>query len=426
MRDAKRVSRALGPGAWEQGSWVWNLVFYLLLGASTVAAALGRSSTGELLEVLGLSLLLALWHWRLRAAVPLGADRPGPALLYLTVLVGLWFALAVINSAYLLMLFILYPLVFSRLRLRLAIPLALLLNVLTIGLNVVRSSSPLAEDWAPIGWGVLSAGLGIILAVWITRIVEQSAERRHLIDELQATREELAAAEREAGRLAERGRLARDIHDTLAQGFISIVLLLEAVEEALPPGAAGARARRHLEQALRTARENLDEARRLVWELRPEPLSDTPLGEALQRIARQLGEETGMAASATVTGTPRPVPADTEVALLRIAQEALANVRKHSGARRVALTLSYIEDEVALDVRDDGRGFDSGAVCAHPGGGFGLPAMRERVRELGGAFALETTPGGGTSVAVSVPLPAGQAPAAQTPSAPARVAEEVP
>jgi len=279
------------------------------------------------------------------------------------------------------------------------VPLAL--NALTVLREVLDSGRPLTEDWSPVGWGILSATLGIGFAVWVTRIIHQSVERRQLIEQLQTTRQELAEAEREAGRLAERGRLAREIHDTLAQGLISIVLLLEATEDALPP--ASATARRHLEQALRTARENLGEARRLVWELRPESLATASLGEALQRQVQRLGEETGIAASATVTGRPRQLPADTEVALLRIAQEALANVRKHSGASRVALTLSYMEDETVLDVRDDGVGFDPRECRARAGGGYGLRVMNERVHELGGQLTVETSPGKGTTVAVSLP-----------------------
>jgi signal transduction histidine kinase len=278
---------------------------------------------------------------------------------------------------------------------------ALLLNALTVLHEVLDSGKSLRQDWSPVGGGLLSATLGIGFAVWITRIIHQSAERRRLIEQLQATRQELAVAEREAGRLAERGRLSREIHDTVAQGLISIVLLLEATEDALPAGSS--KARRHLGQALRTARENLGEARHLVWELRPESLTTAPLGEALRRLAQRLGEETGISATATVTGRPGKLPADTEVALLRIAQEALANVRKHSAASRVALTLSYMEDETVLDVRDDGTGFDPESACTSAGGGYGLRVMNERVRELGGQLTIETSPGKGTTIAVSLP-----------------------
>jgi signal transduction histidine kinase len=417
--DARASSKALAPGAWEEGAWLWHAAFYGLLAISTVSALLAGGLHGRREAALvGLALALGAWYSLLALPFHMGDDRLPLSLVFLGGTIGLWYGLLTLHPAFYLLLFILYPLVFSRLRLGVAIPVALALNALTVLREVLDSGRPLTEDWSPVGWGILSATLGIGFAVWITRIIHQSVERRQLIEQLQTTRQELAEAEREAGRLAERGRLAREIHDTLAQGLISIVLLLEATEDALPP--ASATARRHLEQALRTARENLGEARRLVWELRPESLATASLGEALQRQVQRLGEETGIAASATVTGRPRQLPADTEVALLRIAQEALANVRKHSGASRMALTLSYMEDETVLDVRDDGVGFDPRECRARAGGGYGLRVMNERVHELGGQLTVETSPGKGTTVAVSLPeageVPAGPATEATAPA----------
>ena len=161
---------------------------------------------------------------------------------------------------------------------------------------------------------------------------------------------------RQIGALEERQRLAREIHDTLAQGFASIVMHLEAAEQALP--AQPETALDHLDGARRTAREGLAEARRVVWALRPEILEGTSLPEAIERIAQRWSEESGVAVSTDVTGTPRPLPTHTEATLIRAAQEALANVRKHARAQAVAITLSFMEDVVALDVRDDGMGFD--------------------------------------------------------------------
>lgn len=417
--DARASSRALAPGAWEEGAWLWHAVFYGLLAISTVSALLTGGLDGRREAALvGLALALGAWYSLLALPSHMGEDRLPLSLAFLGGMIGLWYGLLTLHPAFYLLLFILYPLIFGRLRLGLAIPVALALNALTVLREVLDSGRPLTENWSPVGWGILSATLGIGFAVWITRIIHQSVERRQLIEQLQTTRQELAEAEREAGRLAERGRLAREIHDTLAQGLISIVLLLEATEDALPP--ASATARRHLEQALRTARENLGESRRLVWELRPESLATASLGEALQRQVQRLGEETGIGASATVTGRPRQLPADTEVALLRIAQEALANVRKHSGASRMALTLSYMEDETVLDVRDDGVGFDPRECRARAGGGYGLRVMNERVHELGGQLTVETSPGKGTTVAVSLPeageVPAGPATGATAPA----------
>ncbi len=417
--DARASSRALAPGAWEEGAWLWHAAFYGLLAVSTVSALLaGGLAVRREAALVGLALALGAWYSLLALPSHMGDDRLPLSLVFLGGTIGLWYGLLTLHPAFYLLLFILYPLIFGRLRLGMAIPVALALNALTVLRELLDSGKSLTEDWSPVGWGILSATLGVGFAVWITRIIHQSVERRQLIEQLQTTRQELAEAEREAGRLAERGRLAREIHDTLAQGLISIVLLLEATEDALPP--ASATARRHLEQALRTARENLGEARRLVWELRPESLATASLGEALQRQVQRLGEETGIAGSATVTGRPRQLPADTEVALLRIAQETLANVRKHSGASRMTLTLSYMEDETVLDVRDDGVGFDPRQCRAGAGGGYGLRVMNERVHELGGRLTVETSPGKGTTVAVSLPeageVPAGPATPAAAPA----------
>ena len=220
--------------------------------------------------------------------------------------------------------------------------------------------------------------------------------------------EEARRAGRQAGVLRERQRLAHEIHDTLAQGFTSIVMNLEAVEETEPP--ASETARRHLEGARRAARESLAEARRLVWALRPESLDRRSLPEALRSLSERWSEETGVTARASVTGTPRMLSPEAEVAILRVAQEALGNVRKHAGAQKAALTLSYMDDLVVLDVLDDGSGFDPAApraaVGAQDSGGFGLRSMRERVEGLGGRFLIDSSPGGGTSLTVE--LPAGE------------------
>ncbi|HZA84746.1 MAG TPA: sensor histidine kinase, partial [Actinomycetes bacterium] len=238
---------------------------------------------------------------------------------------------------------------------------------------------------------------------YMATVVRQSRERQQLIEQLQATRAELASAERQAGTLAERQRLARDLHDTLTQGFASVVLLLEAAEESLVTGRP---VDRHIEQALRSARDNLAESRRVVWALRPRPLAEQPLPQALGELTGRLAEETGLQAETVVTGTARPLPAEVEEALLRIVQEALANVRKHAAASRVTVTLSYLDDAVTLDVHDDGVGFDQAARVA-AAGGLGLAAMGERVGALGGSMMIETAPGDGTTIAVEVPASAG-------------------
>jgi signal transduction histidine kinase len=182
---------------------------------------------------------------------------------------------------------------------------------------------------------------------------------------------------------------------------------LEAAEGAMPPSID--RARHHLDQARLTARESLTEARRLVWALRPEALENASLPEALERLVERWRGESSIVASVATTGTPCPLPSEIEATLFRVAQEALSNVRKHApGANRVALTLSYMGDTVALDARDDGGGFDPDREAERKrdqnSGGFGLKGMRERVESVGGTLSVESVIGEGTTLAVKLPM----------------------
>jgi signal transduction histidine kinase len=242
---------------------------------------------------------------------------------------------------------------------------------------------------------------------------EQNERRKQLVAELrEANRklettlaenaglhEQLLAQAREAGISDERQRMAREIHDTLAQGLTGIVTQLQAAEQAAQAADRG----RHLSAAIRLARDSLTEARRSVHELRPQPLEAARLGEALAEVAERWSALHGVPARVTTTGEPRPLPPDVEVTLLRTAQEALANVAKHAGATRVGLTLSFMDDDVALDVRDDGTGFDPAGLRASADGGFGLTAMRQRVEGLAGTLEIESERGAGTAISACLP-----------------------
>lgn len=344
---------------------------------------------------LALVAALGAWYaWWLIAR----PHTPGRNLVYLVGVVGLWLALIALHPVFLwLGLGVLAPFCLHDLRHGAAVVL-----VLAAGWGWQLASEPAGVPWPAVAALSVFAAGALLSVAYMGAIVRQSRERQRLLEQLQATRAELAAAERQAGTLAERQRLARDLHDTLTQGFASVVLLLEAAEESL---ARGRPVDRHIQQALRSARDNLAESRRVVWALRPRPLAEQPLPQALEGLTGQLAEETGMRAEAMVTGTVRPLGAEVEEALLRVAQEALANVRKHAAASRVTLTLSYLDDVAMLDVADDGVGFDQ-AAAATGAPGFGLAAMRERVDALGGRFVVESGPGEGTTIAVEVPTPA--------------------
>lgn len=258
---------------------------------------------------------------------------------------------------------------------------------------------------------VLGPLLGALVAIGTgaayLRVLRESEDRRRLVeqlvaaqDDLVAVHDELAATQREAGVAAERTRIARDIHDTLAQGLSSIVLLSRAA--AADPASREAL----LGQIEATAVDNLDEARRVVAALTPSALEQAPLPAAIGRLLERLGAQSGIRTVLHVDGDVRTIPTTVEVALLRVAQSALANVRLHSGASRVVVTISYADTSVSLDVVDDGRGFTESRLMSAPlgGTGFGLRAMRSRLTELGGRLDVESAPGDGTAIAATVPL----------------------
>jgi signal transduction histidine kinase len=253
---------------------------------------------------------------------------------------------------------------------------------------------------------------GLVWLLWereqqLTRQRKSVAELSEVNRRLEATiaeneglHRQLLIQAREAGVLDERRRMAREIHDTLAQGLTGIVTQLQAAEQAAsrtPGDQPGWR--RHMGAATRLARESLAEARRSVDALRPQPLEGCRLSEALAGVAERWSAMNGIPAQVTTTGAARPVDPEAEFALLRAAQEALANVARHAHATRVGLTVSYMENEVALDVRDDGVGFDPGL----PEHGFGLVAMRQRIAALSGTLQVESEPGGGTAISACVP-----------------------
>jgi signal transduction histidine kinase len=213
---------------------------------------------------------------------------------------------------------------------------------------------------------------------------------------------QLIAQAREAGVAEERRRMAREIHDTLAQGLTGIVTQLQAAEQAAgrPPGDP-AGWRRHVAAATQLARDSLSEARRSVDALRPEPLERCRLSEALADVAKRWAALNGIPVQVQTTGTARPIQPEIEFALLRAAQEALANVARHAHATRVGLTVSYMENEVALDVRDDGIGFDPTTLPDN--GSFGLIAMRQRIADLSGTVEVESEPDGGTAISTCIP-----------------------
>jgi signal transduction histidine kinase/sugar lactone lactonase YvrE len=203
--------------------------------------------------------------------------------------------------------------------------------------------------------------------------------------------------------LEERARLAREIHDTLAQGFVGISSQLDAVAMCLPDETSSAR--KYLDMARRMARHSLTEARRAVMDLRAAALEGQDLAAALESGTRMWTAGSGVELNVDVSGDRPALPQEVEQHLLRIAQEAVTNVLKHAGASRIVIKLHTEARKLYLRIVDNGRGFDQQGVFSSLGGHFGLIGMRERAERLGGELRLASQPGGGTEVEVTVPLP---------------------
>jgi two-component system NarL family sensor kinase len=203
------------------------------------------------------------------------------------------------------------------------------------------------------------------------------------------------------GAAQERNRIAREIHDTLAQGLTAITLQLETADALLESQPQVQRAHHAVQQALDLARANLDEARRSVMDLRAAPLEDRTLIDALTAMLDLCRERDGINVSLEVSGDSRTLPARIEMALYRMAQEALTNVARHAKAKNVSVDLTYMPDEIRLTIQDNGIGFDPDQI---PKGRYGLIGLNERAHLLNGALEICSAPGEGTNISVTLPL----------------------
>ncbi|MER8182718.1 sensor histidine kinase [Kitasatospora sp. NPDC094015] len=382
---------------------VMRIAFLLLLTASLTRYLSHHWSAGRTPWVVGLGLALAAGHLLLPTRRPgrLAGDGRRPAeLAGLLAVLGSWAVLVLTAPSFA---WCAVPLIYTVLRAlpaRGALPVVAAMTAL-----VVAAELRLADGFDPT-LPLLPPTVAALAAAVFLYMERQGARQRALIDDLISTRRELAATGRREGALAERERLAMEIHDTLAQGLSSQQMLLQAAERTWDGDQATARG--HVRTATAITARNLAEARRFVHDLAPAELADGgTLDAALHALAERESAEGGRPVRCHVDGTPVPLPAAAQAALLRIAQGALANVREHAGARTAALTLSYLGDQAVLDIADDGRGFAPEGGAGPDGGagrGHGLPAMRARLRQLGGVLTVESAPGEGTVVSACVPL----------------------
>jgi signal transduction histidine kinase len=392
--------RPLSARGWRVTVVGLHVVFVLLMGiaVATIVLAPVDGSRALLLSAAG---VLALAYLILGAPA-LGSRDGRRANAYLVVLVLVFGVLAWEEPSLLFLLFLGYTHVWFLAE-------SLRRGVLwTVALALASTLGP-AIDWTqgeePLsGPGGTLVGLtfSIAMGIWVFRVLEQSHQRAELIQELERTRAELAAAHHAQGIVAERERLAREVHDTLAQGYTSIVVLAQTAAAGLPAGAEAAAERLALIEEV--ARENLAEARAMVAAFSPVALDSSTLVEALERLVERFGRETGLETrlDTAALGDGVDLSRSEEVVLLRGAQEALTNVRRHASATAVVLRVSRVgageSAQVSVHVEDDGIGFDPAGAP-----GVGLAGLRDRAEEVGGALDVVSAPGQGTRVTVRVP-----------------------
>ncbi len=379
------------------GMHVISVVLWLLALVSVLSGEVtDPGGRGPVLAVLG---VLAL-SYALAGGPAIGGGGPTRALVHLVVVVVAFGFIGWLAPGLLFLLFLAYPQVWFVVQGRLTG------IVWTVLLAVASAIGPIALADAGrttlevLRESAISLGFSLALGLWISHVLRQSAERASLIAQLEATRTELAAAERERGVLAERERLAQEVHDTLAQGYTSIVVLSQAGAALVPSDPDAAREK--LAVIEEVARDNLAEARAVVAAFRPVALDGSTLVEALRQLAARFARETGLEVrvdTAALDAAPG-LRTDEEVVLLRGAQEALTNVRRHAGASAVVLRLARVGGQVSVHVEDDGVGFDPAAVRVS-----GLEGLRGRVAQVGGEVDVASAPGSGTRVTVRVPGP---------------------
>ena len=394
---------------WPRDVVWWDVAFYAIAALTAVSVVaqldrLGPQAPVSLIAIAGLALAYTLIG---RHAARTRDQRQ--ALAYLLIMVVLICTAIATTAGSSLLLFVGFSQIWMLVeRTRTGIALVVLLAV---GSTLAMALPPGGESLARVGAEmavvlVFAIGLGL----WVAVTMRQAERHAVLVDELRATQAALAASHHAAGVTAERERMAREIHDTLAQGFTSVVVLAQTARSDVDHGRLE-HARDRLDLVEQTARDNLAEARALVAAFAPVGLQDGSLAEALTRLAERFTQETGVQVDVVTPDRPAPLDREREVVLLRAAQEALSNVRRHAQARRVELVLRAMPTTPAaagttgavhLEVVDDGRGFDTRAAA-----GLGLRGMRDRVASGGGDLEVSSSVGDGTRVTVTLPGAAG-------------------
>ncbi|MEU4666547.1 sensor histidine kinase [Amycolatopsis sp. NPDC023774] len=383
--------------AWERSFWVWEVLFAVVYVATALLVLFDDVSLAEKVVAETALAALLIGYFATGRRIVRTDDNPVPRTVATSVLAVLVATAIFSDTTASFILFMACPMLFMLQEIRPGIVLTTVLILLDPVAAVVRGGweNPSLPILLPMT--AILVVFSVLAGKFTTDVIKQSAARAELIRQLEDSQAEVSRLSREAGTAAERERLAREIHDTLAQGFTSIVTLTPAIESELDTDVTAAR--RHLALASATARENLAEARAMVAALAPSDLAAGTLTDAVRRAAERLADEAGLHVEYEVDDPLPPLATVTEVVLLRGAQEALANIRKHAGAESVQVRLSAVDGTVRLRVHDDGCGFSPDT----PTDGFGLRGMRSRVEQVGGWLSLRGGVGGGTELELEVP-----------------------
>ena len=381
---------------WRRTSRGWDLAFYVGLVIALFSIAIGGGAGA--VPSAAITVAIAVTYTVLgRRAVRDGDGRL--SLVYLVILVVLTSAAVYFQAFGTLLLFVAYSQIWylgtSR---RQSVWLCVALTVGVFGALAVGTEGE--DPFSMFSQGTVALAFAIALGLWITQVAEQSERNAQLLADLEDAQGELARSHHDAGVTAERERMAREIHDTLAQGFTSVVMLTQAARADLERGRADA-ARERMALIETVARDNLAEARGLVAAFSPLALAGGSLGDALGRLADRFTAESAVAVAVSIDPVvAEDLDRDQEVVLLRAAQEALTNVRRHARASSVRLTLSSQDhpDAVYLEIADDGAG-----LTPDKAEGYGLRGMRGRVEESGGTLVVGPGNGSGTVVRVTLP-----------------------
>jgi signal transduction histidine kinase len=383
---------------WDAGAGASTLVLLVLIASTDTGSSVGSRP----LALAATGLFVLTWLLLARPVVRRDDDQVGRAEVVVVAAVVVVGGLAVAGAPQLAVVqAFLMPLLWTVLPTPRSAIVANVVLCLTISAGFVVS---LGWSRDTLATAATSEGLSLLFSIalgfWITSIARTGAERGRLLDELRAAQDELATRHREAGTVAERERLAREIHDTVAQSLTGLVMLSQQARSSVAAGDAAAGIAQ-LELMEASARDALTDARTLVAATASSGLDSGDLADALRRLAGRFSRESGVDVTVDVE-QGLTLPRDQQVVVIRAAQEALANVRKHSGSRSAHVALACgAGTDIVLSVRDEGRGFDPAAARD----GFGLDGLDERLRLAGGRLEVVSGPYGTT---VTAHLPGGE------------------